>query len=48
MDIMQLLNGQLSNFAGDILTSSHSLILLGEVEVPECLKEQFEENNVAE
>ena len=42
----QAVNSQLSALAGDILTSTSSSVFWGEVEVPECLREQVE--NVAE
>ena len=40
--VLQSINSYLSSFAGDILTSTHSSFLWGEVDVPECLREQVE------
>ena len=45
MELAQIINSQLSALAGDILTSSNSTFLWGEVEVPECMREQ---NDTAE
>lgn len=48
MELTKFVNGQLSDLAGDILTSAGSMFFWGEVEVPECLREQLEENTVVE